>query len=411
MKKFETLAVFCVLVLGCEPAPSSSGPDGSDIAAEAAAGGAEDGSETAPSPEVDPPTDLEEDPIEPGEICPPGAVFDDVQGQCVTEDGDACDPNPCRNGARCYEVPIEHVPEGYVCDCPRGFEGPRCETPIPPCDPNPCANGGLCTARGTDYECACPPGFEGRRCRVAVDPCADQPCRNGGVCQAEGADFVCDCADTGFVGARCEGVVCDGDFVVDTEAELADVSRCAEITGSLRVIGLDVPDLTLLRGLERVGTAACPTTGSPCPDGDFSIGNNSALVDLTGLENLVFIGGTLAVNANPQLVNLRGLDSLRQVANQFSGVVIRGNPRLESLAGLAGLETRRIGILRILQNPALTTLTGLDSLRQVAQNMIIEGNAGLADLRGLTGLEYVGRYFHIRQNPSLPASNGSKASV
>lgn len=38
------------------------------------------------------------------------------------QDGDQCDPNPCKNGAVCKDAV-----SSYVCWCPAGYEGRNCE--------------------------------------------------------------------------------------------------------------------------------------------------------------------------------------------------------------------------------------------------------------------------------------------
>ena len=51
-----------------------------------------------------------------------------------------CHPNPCQNGASCFENQ-----EGFSCDCQPGYEGRTCNEDIDDCWPPPCQNGGNCT--------------------------------------------------------------------------------------------------------------------------------------------------------------------------------------------------------------------------------------------------------------------------
>uniref|UniRef100_A0A8C8SHP1 Coagulation factor IX n=1 Tax=Pelusios castaneus TaxID=367368 RepID=A0A8C8SHP1_9SAUR len=86
-------------------------------------------------------------------------------------DGDQCNPNPCKNGARC----VDEI-GSYVCWCPAGFEGRNCELD------STCAtkNGGCKHFCSNDpprkVVCSCAPGYklneDGKSCNPAVPfPC------------------------------------------------------------------------------------------------------------------------------------------------------------------------------------------------------------------------------------------------
>lgn len=106
-----------------------------------------------------------------------------------------CSPNPCMNGGSCAEEAA-----GFVCACPDGFTGTRCEIRNA-CLDEPCRNGGTCTQVGSGYSCECPAGFLGDDCEL-VDTCADSPCLNGGACSVSGDTFVCACP-AGYRGETC----------------------------------------------------------------------------------------------------------------------------------------------------------------------------------------------------------------
>ncbi|KAM6223682.1 delta-like protein 3 [Rhynchocyon petersi] len=120
---------------------------------------------------------------------------------CLLPGPGPCDGNPCANGGSCSETP-----GSFVCTCPRGFYGLRCEVSGVTCADGPCFNGGLCVG-GADpdsaYVCHCPPGFQGSNCEKRVDRCSLQPCRNGGLCLDLGYAVRCRCR-AGFAGPRCE---------------------------------------------------------------------------------------------------------------------------------------------------------------------------------------------------------------
>lgn len=56
-------------------------------------------------------------------------------------DIDFCEPSPCQNGARCYNL------EGdYYCACPDDMGGKNCSEPRAPCPGGACRGG--CGGRG-----------------------------------------------------------------------------------------------------------------------------------------------------------------------------------------------------------------------------------------------------------------------
>jgi hypothetical protein len=74
--------------------------------------------------------------------------------------------------------------------------------------------------------------------------------------------------------------------------------------------------------------------GAWCITGDLEI-SGSTLVDLTGLETLAAIGGTVRIQNNTALTSVAGLGRLRVIG---WGLYINNNPELASLTELAGLR-------------------------------------------------------------------------
>ncbi|ELU14812.1 hypothetical protein CAPTEDRAFT_100956, partial [Capitella teleta] len=75
---------------------------------------------------------------------------------------DFCNPNPCKNGATCYNDDNEN---GYSCTCSPGWQGDDCGDPDF-CSLNPCKNGATCYNDDNEngYSCTCSPGWQGDDC-------------------------------------------------------------------------------------------------------------------------------------------------------------------------------------------------------------------------------------------------------
>ena len=94
-----------------------------------------------------------------------------------------------------------------MCGCRPGLTGVHCEINISDCARSPCVHGGTCHDLENGFVCTCPAGFSGRRCevRMPAEACASGPCFNGATCYTglPPDNFVCNCP-YGFVGSRCE---------------------------------------------------------------------------------------------------------------------------------------------------------------------------------------------------------------
>jgi hypothetical protein len=227
--------------------------------------------------------------------------------------------------------------------------------------------------------------------------------------------------------------VCQGDYVVTNQAELAALSDCNVIEGFLTLHQSDdIVDLTALANLSQIGslnirkndalesltglenlttitddliiggrqgivelsTQQMPFLGSNLLEslqglnnlqrvgGDVSIGFNDALTTLAGLENLETIGGRLDVFESPSLMSLAGLNALRSVGD---GVGIYDNAVLEALTGLDAL-TEIGGGLNIFRNDALVSFAGLDNLEKIDGNLSINFNPSLTSLAAIASL-------------------------
>nr|XP_045229548.1 sushi, von Willebrand factor type A, EGF and pentraxin domain-containing protein 1 [Macaca fascicularis] len=109
-----------------------------------------------------------------------------------------CFLNPCHNSGTCQQLG-----RGYVCLCPLGYTGLKCETDIDECSPLPCLNNGVCKDLVGEFICECPSGYTGLRCEENINECSSSPCLNKGICVDGVAGYRCTCVK-GYVGLHCE---------------------------------------------------------------------------------------------------------------------------------------------------------------------------------------------------------------
>ncbi|XP_045541991.1 basement membrane-specific heparan sulfate proteoglycan core protein isoform X1 [Papilio machaon] len=84
----------------------------------------------------------------------------DTTSQNNLQECDSCVPNVCLHGGVCQEARNER---GYVCLCPAGYAGLRCDRTGEACRPGLCGPG-RCTDTADGYKCACPVTFTGKNC-------------------------------------------------------------------------------------------------------------------------------------------------------------------------------------------------------------------------------------------------------
>ncbi|XP_072044247.1 delta and Notch-like epidermal growth factor-related receptor [Amphiura filiformis] len=98
--------------------------------------------------------------------------------QQISVIGNEC-AQPCQNGGNCVPTVPARPASGdraataaasFVCQCPNGLRGPDCTTPgNNACNSNPCENGATCIETATGYVCLCPAGYEGVTCDGQTD--------------------------------------------------------------------------------------------------------------------------------------------------------------------------------------------------------------------------------------------------
>jgi hypothetical protein len=179
---------------------------------------------------------------------------------------------------------------------------------------------------------------------------------------------------TFFVGIA-QAQICEGEYFIiddnDTSGDIAALSGCTEIWGTLYIVNTN---LTSLDGLENINNI----------HDDLRISDNDALTSLSGLSNITNVSGSLQIEDNDALTSLSGLNNLTSVG----------------------------GFLQIMFNNALTSLNGLENLNNIHWNtaknwnLLIVGNRSLTDISTLSNITSLGGSLEIVNNDALTSLNG-----
>jgi hypothetical protein len=130
--------------------------------------------------------------------------------------------------------------------------------------------------------------------------------------------------------------------------------------------------------------------------GALQVSGSPLLVSLEGLEGVTSVGSWLTISA--PVTDLLPLSNLTSAG----ALTIQSNT-LTDLSGLDALTTVD-GSVNISQNTTLESLSGLDALTTVGGGLSITNNPALTDL-GLGKLDTVALHFHIYTNASLCQDN------
>lgn len=199
---------------------------------------------------------------------------------------------------------------------------------------------------------------------------SDEEC-HGDDCAPDGcpADTTTDAAWPGVCVRVCQGTEVT---VVTSAEEVATLAQraCTIIEGGLAVNGA-VTDLTGLESVRKI-------------DGTLTIAETTSLATLAGLEGLEHLEGSLVLMDNRDLTSLSGLESLRRVNG---GVVALNNPKLERLEELNNTEFQKASFT-LAGNDALESLDGLEGVT-LAESIVIADHLSLFDVSGLSNLTEV----------------------
>jgi len=185
-----------------------------------------------------------------------------------------------------------------------------------------------------------------------------------------------------------EGITFTSQSQVDSFSVL--YPNCTEIEGNLILNDTDSTKISNLNALSNLTKI------------NGSLNVISSLEELSGLDNIVEIGGTLAIIRNEKLTNILSLKNLKKVNGSLT---ISTNSALANLAGLNNLIS--IGSnLTIRGNDVLEEITNLQTLTAINGDLTIWGNAVLNSLRGLDNISHTTiNSLEIGENPLLAECN------
>ncbi|XP_066158935.1 cubilin [Euwallacea fornicatus] len=132
---------------------------------------------------------------------------------------DECASNPCNHGAACLDIY-----NGFICQCPKGWEGNTCDIDINECTrfigtDLGCLNGGTCQNLPGSYQCQCTNGWTGIHCHRKPTDCSSggsEICGHG-TCIPQNNQY----------GFKC---LCDSGWTNDSPTKpcTTDVDECAQ---------------------------------------------------------------------------------------------------------------------------------------------------------------------------------------
>jgi hypothetical protein len=199
---------------------------------------------------------------------------------------------------------------------------------------------------------------------------------------------------------------------------ISGLSNLDHVGGDIQIMGSEW--LQDLNGLEKIDSVF----GSITIGYDVS-GENLALKSMKGLDNLKYVQGDLVVESCPVLNDLSALSSLTSIEGtlrlteldaledvsaiytlqDLGGLVIELLPRLKKLEGPENIDSLPLGLSLFLLD-SLNTITGLNGLQFVGDDLELEDLYLLKSLDGLQNLEQVEEDVYIEYNYELESLQG-----
>ncbi|MEO6039744.1 MAG: T9SS type A sorting domain-containing protein, partial [Saprospiraceae bacterium] len=120
--------------------------------------------------------------------------------------------------------------------------------------------------------------------------------------------------------------------------------------------------------------------------------------DLTGLEQITSLGGTLDLGDLPQVASFSSLENITSVGGRL---ILENNPALNSLEGLKNIVSVGADEILISNLPSITSLLPLGGLVANCQKLTVAHMAQLTSLDGLENVSVTQGRLIIRSNPVL----------
>jgi hypothetical protein len=201
--------------------------------------------------------------------------------------------------------------------------------------------------------------------------------------------FVCTYSISHSQGCLPEGITFSTQAQIDNFQN--DYPGCTVIEGDVEIYGDDINNIDGLFSIIYIGGKL--VIGSPTLSGPF----NPLLYDISGFNNLTFIGGNLEIVRNQSLQNISGFSSTSSIAGNF---IIGANNVLNDLSGLTNLTSIE-NFLIISYNDSLMNLNGFNNLTVVGDGLVFSFNEHLKTLEGVNNLISSGYSIKIENNPDL----------
>ena len=245
------------------------------------------------------------------------------------------------------------------------------------------------------------------------------------------------------LGARCaESPIVEGDVLVTSQQELADLAGCEEIVGALEVQMFADADLSPLAALRVIeGALALGTSRfsriSPeefedrerveALEAEEAALQGTWLTSLVGLESLersgelqIFATGITDLEPLASLQRLGGIAGTGPLSVAAGAVLVVGNPALVSLAGLenvSGIDRVEVvdnealvslgdlqleeflDVFNAAEVPRLTDISALSGVTGIA-TLVLDAT-GLTDLTALSSVRAIGESLFVMNNTAL----------
>ena len=181
-----------------------------------------------------------------------------------------------------------------------------------------------------------------------------------------------------------------GYLAIAQNATLQDITALGTVTYIGRAVEIGYnPVLTSLAGLG----------GITAINGDLLLSYNVTLVNISSLGSIISIAGDLGLQGNASLVNFTGLNNLTKIGGSL---LIIDNAQLSDLSSFNNLTVLGGGILYLDNNPALTSLTGLNNIDPLnITNLKIQNSGTLS----YCGVKSICDYLSIATNSATISGN------